>query len=161
MRIWILPVNSNFEQYSTLYGVSVEPLDTVHDIRKKAQAEEPLLATFNTRVRFWKPVGKAKISDELLELLKNDRSKVCEIEANVVLDNIGLSDDDMLAMQVQGTSRISTAPEAFSDNLVDEGILKIPVIDTHLRASPVSAAPSEYQERQGELKEYTRMFKPL
>jgi hypothetical protein len=60
--------------------------------------------------------------------------------------DLGLSDGEILVLQIPCTSRISTAPEAFSDNLVD-------------KSTTGDDEPSE--DTVGELKEFIRMFKPI
>ena len=81
-----------------------------------------------------------------MEVLKNDRSKIDKIIASTLVADFGLSDGEILVIQILGTSRISTAPEVFSDNLVDKSIPDCPVTIT-------DGELSEDQKWQGELKE--------
>ena len=148
MKIWILTVDSNFEVYkkADLFGFDVGSCDA-QSIKETAQQKSSFLSPFdNSQLAIWKTVGK-RTSRELLEVLKKDPNIVEKIYGNERVADLGLSEGVILVIEILGTSRISTAPEAFSDDLVDQGIHDHPVDNESSRAE--------------ELKEYTRMFKQL
>jgi len=152
MKAYILIVESNFEilKDTDIFGIVIETCG-VHDIKKKAKKEFPLLAQVsNARLALWR-TGKRTL-DETLEVLKNDRDAMTRLQEYEQVADLGLSDGEIVVIQLLGTSRISTAPEAFSDNLVDQSIHNHPV---------TTIDDDESEDQVGNLKEYARMFKLL
>jgi hypothetical protein len=144
MKIWILPIDDNCELCnSDLIPCNVGTGEAL-DIKETARENSPLLAQLETsQLVIWKAACK-KSRNEVQEVLKNDRNAITRIYANEQVADLGLSDGEILVIQILGTSRISTVPEAFSDNLVDQGIVY-----------------KSSEDQAWELKEHARMFKPL
>jgi hypothetical protein len=126
MKIWILPVEDNFEICkSDLIRCNVGTGEAL-GIKETARDNSPLLAQFETfQLVIWKTACKKSLN-EVQKVLKNDRNAITRIDANKQVADLGLSDGEILVVQILSTSRISTVPEAFSDNLVDLG----PIIST-------------------------------
>jgi hypothetical protein len=121
MKVRVAVVEDDFKITGEPFPVDLKPHTNAHEIKKDikdiwidlAEFPDPLLAV-------WKTVGGGPFNDtrllqDALNLNRNDVIK--KIDSRMKVDNFGLSDDDMLVIQKPpSTSRISTVPEAFSDN---------------------------------------------
>jgi N-acyl-D-aspartate/D-glutamate deacylase len=152
MEIWIFVVKSNFEilEGTTLFGLNVGTCKA-QDIKETAREKSSPLAQFdNSQLVLWKAAGK-KTCKDVLEVLKNDRNAVKEIDGNEQVVDLGLSDGEILLIQIPSTSHISTVTEAFSDNLVDQSI----------HDHPATTIVDESKDQVRKLREFASMFKPL
>jgi hypothetical protein len=150
MQIWIQPVKTNLHDEVDdvqCFPVDVGSCDTVHSIKETAKLQLSSKVEFKaTEIAIWRTVDKRTTGySNLLKALKNDRSIIEKICPKERVTDLGLSDGEILVLQIPCTSRI-LLPEAFSDNLVDKS---------------TTGDDEPLEDTVGELKEFICMFKPI
>jgi hypothetical protein len=127
MKVWVVVVSNDFEITGEFFPVDLEPHANAHEIKKNIKDIDFQLAAFpDPDFAVWKTVGGRHFdTGQLKHALEQNRDDVIEkIDSRTTVDNFGLVGNDMLVIQKPpSTSRISTAPEAFSDNFVDNDML--------------------------------------
>lgn len=121
MKVWLLVVSRDFQIDGEYFSVDVKPHMDAHEIKKNIKDICNDLAEFpDPKLAIWKTVGEGPFNDsDLLQdaLNRNPNDIIKKIDPRTKVADLKLSDDDILVLQIlSGTSRISTAPEAFSDN---------------------------------------------
>jgi hypothetical protein len=127
-RIWLLPVDHEFQAVGNRFRVEASIDDEVRDLKDTLKEETP--GTFSRYhiepdcLTVWKTEGKLVIDtstakEDLKEILKkidvNDEGTIRMLDPHVKVADLQLSDDQILLVRFPGMSRISTT--ALSDTI--------------------------------------------
>ena len=126
MKIWLLPVDSHFDLLLVvgLFPVDIDKSETIYDLKENIQSRilERLNVKHTDFYKVWKTNDHvtATTEDDTTEILKDSKGLEENIRKNFkqllvteVVDNLGLSDGQILLLQAPGMSCIFTAPQTF------------------------------------------------
>jgi len=125
MKIWLLPVDSHFDLIDVgLFPVDIDKSKTIYDLKRNIDSSilERLNVKHTDFYKVWKTKDHVTATSEvdITEILKDSKGLEENIRKNFkqllvieVVDNLGLSDGQILLLQAPGMSRIFTAPRNF------------------------------------------------
>jgi hypothetical protein len=162
MNVWILIVQPDFQAVGRPFIVEVESSASVLAVKQEVKQQfANTLALDIPMLVLWKTEGEEILDFELYDsggwknVLQKIRKTLRVVKENEIVGNLGLSDNQILLVQIQilrGMSRIPTASETFPDNLVHKD---------QVTAIGDEALVDEVKVEVEETNEYKRISNPL
>ena len=128
MKIWTLIVQPDFQACGRPFSFDIDSSLNVHQMKEKVKEERTdILAHVDAAdITVWKTTGEMTLIasdngwEEIFKRIDvTDENTIEDLPEAQMVANLGLSESQILLVQMMvGTSCFSTAPEAFSDNLV-------------------------------------------